>query len=73
MNDMWKLLKEEIRYSWVIPAIGIGVFASPLIFLTLTNDEDVIADSGHVPFITHPEVFNRTFHAHLERTSPPET
>ena len=30
-------------------------------------DEVAIADSGHVPFITHPEEFNRAFHAHLEQ------
>lgn len=29
----------------------------------------VIEDSGHVPFITHPDEFNRTFHKHLEQTS----
>ena len=28
-----------------------------------------IKDSGHVPFITHPEEFNRVFHKHLENTS----
>lgn len=31
--------------------------------------EAVIEDSGHVPFITHPDEFNRTFHKHLEQTS----
>jgi pimeloyl-ACP methyl ester carboxylesterase len=31
--------------------------------------EDVIEDSGHVPFITHPDEFNRVFHRHLEQTS----
>jgi hypothetical protein len=31
--------------------------------------EDVIEDSGHVPFITHPDEFNRMFHQHLEQTS----
>lgn len=36
-------------------------------------DEAAIPDSGHVPFITHPEEFNRAFHAHLERTNPTET
>lgn len=32
-------------------------------------DEEVIAGAGHAPFITHPEAFNRAFHAHLETTS----
>jgi pimeloyl-ACP methyl ester carboxylesterase len=32
-------------------------------------EELVIPDSGHVPFITHPEEFNQVFHEHLERTS----
>lgn len=32
-------------------------------------DEVAIEGSGHVPFITHPEAFNRVFHAHLEQTS----
>ena len=32
-------------------------------------DEVAIPDSGHVPFITHPEEFNRVFHEHLEKTS----
>jgi pimeloyl-ACP methyl ester carboxylesterase len=32
-------------------------------------DEVAIEGSGHVPFITHPEAFNRAFHAHLEQTS----
>jgi pimeloyl-ACP methyl ester carboxylesterase len=32
-------------------------------------DEVAIEDSGHVPFITHPDEFNQTFHEHLERTS----
>ena len=32
-------------------------------------EEVAIEDSGHVPFITHPDEFNRTFHKHLERTS----
>jgi pimeloyl-ACP methyl ester carboxylesterase len=32
-------------------------------------DEVAIEGSGHVPFITHPEEFNRVFHAHLEQTS----
>ncbi len=31
-------------------------------------DEVAIEGSGHVPFITHPDEFNRVFHAHLERT-----
>ena len=31
--------------------------------------EDVIEDSGHVPFITHPDEFNRVFHQHLVQTS----
>ena len=32
-------------------------------------DEFAVPESGHVPFITHPEEFNRVFHEHLERTS----
>jgi hypothetical protein len=32
-------------------------------------EEVAIEGSGHVPFITHPDEFNRVFHAHLERTS----
>jgi pimeloyl-ACP methyl ester carboxylesterase len=32
-------------------------------------DEVAIKDSGHVPFITHPDEFNRVFHEHLEQTS----
>ena len=32
-------------------------------------EEVAIPDSGHVPFITHPEAYNRVFHAHLEKTS----
>ena len=32
-------------------------------------DKVAIPDSGHVPFITHPDEFNRVFHAHLEKTS----
>ena len=32
-------------------------------------DEVAIEGSGHVPFITHPDEFNRVFHAHLERTN----
>jgi pimeloyl-ACP methyl ester carboxylesterase len=36
-------------------------------------EEVSIADSGHVPFITHPEEFNRAFHAHLEQNNPQET
>ena len=32
-------------------------------------EEVAITDSGHVPFITHPEEFNESFHAHLQRTS----
>jgi pimeloyl-ACP methyl ester carboxylesterase len=32
-------------------------------------DELAIANSGHVPFITHPEEFDRVFHAHLEQTN----
>ena len=32
-------------------------------------EEVAVYDSGHVPFITHPDEFNRAFHAHLERTS----
>jgi len=35
-----------------------------------TYEEVAIGDSGHVPFITHPDEFNRAFHAHLERTTP---
>ncbi len=38
-----------------------------------TYEEVAIADSGHVPFITHPEAFNRAFHSHLERNNPQET
>ena len=29
-------------------------------------EEIAIPDSGHVPFITHPEEFNRVFHKHLD-------
>ena len=36
-------------------------------------EEVSIADSGHVPFITHPEEFNRAFHALLEQNNPQET
>lgn len=32
-------------------------------------NEVAIEGSGHVPFITHPDEFNRVFHAHLERNS----
>lgn len=32
-------------------------------------EEVSIPDCGHVPFITHPEEFNRAFHALLEKTS----
>lgn len=32
-------------------------------------EELVIPESGHVPFITHPEQFNRVFHKHLEQHS----
>jgi pimeloyl-ACP methyl ester carboxylesterase len=32
-------------------------------------DEVAIPDCGHVPFITHPESFNRVFHRHLEQHS----
>ena len=32
-------------------------------------EEVAIAGSGHVPFITHPDEFNRVFHAHLDKTS----
>jgi len=32
-------------------------------------NEVAVEGSGHVPFITHPDEFNRTFHAHLEQTS----
>jgi hypothetical protein len=38
-----------------------------------TYEEVSIADSGHVPFITHREEFNRAFHAHLEQNNPQET
>ena len=31
--------------------------------------EVAIEGSGHVPFITHPDEFNRVFHKHLEQTS----
>ena len=34
-----------------------------------TYEEVAIGDSGHVPFITHPDAFNRAFHAHLIRTT----
>jgi pimeloyl-ACP methyl ester carboxylesterase len=30
-------------------------------------DEVAISDSGHVPFMSHPNEFNRFFHEHLER------
>lgn len=30
-------------------------------------DEVAISGSGHVPFMSHPEEFNRFFHGHLER------
>jgi hypothetical protein len=30
-------------------------------------DEVAIGASGHVPFMSHPEEFNRFFHGHLER------
>lgn len=30
-------------------------------------EEVSISDSGHVPFMSHPDEFNRFFHAHLER------
>ena len=33
-------------------------------------DEVAIEDCGHVPFITHPDEFNRAFHAHLQQTTP---
>ena len=30
--------------------------------------EDVaVAGSGHVPFMSHPDEFNRVFHAYLEQ------
>ena len=32
-------------------------------------EEVAIEGSGHVPFITHPDEFNETFHSHLDRTS----
>ena len=38
-----------------------------------TVEEVAIDDAGHVPFITHPEPFNRAFHAHLERIVTTET
>ncbi|MBT8056320.1 MAG: alpha/beta hydrolase [Gammaproteobacteria bacterium] len=34
--------------------------------------EVAIEDSGHVPFITHPEEFNRAFHAHLDQNNDGE-
>ncbi len=34
--------------------------------------EVAIGDCGHVPFITHPDEFNKAFHAHLERTTSRE-
>ena len=37
-----------------------------------TYAEVVIGDCGHVPFITHPDEFNRAFHAHLDRTTSQE-
>jgi pimeloyl-ACP methyl ester carboxylesterase len=37
-----------------------------------TYAEVAISDSGHVPFITHPDEFNRVFHAHLDKTTPQE-
>ena len=33
-------------------------------------EEFAVAESGHVPFITHPDEFNRPFHAFLERHQP---
>ena len=32
--------------------------------------EVAIEDCGHVPFITHPDEFNRAFHAHLSKITP---
>ena len=32
-------------------------------------DEVVVPDCGHVPFITHIDVFDQAFHAHLAKTS----
>ena len=32
-------------------------------------DKVVIQGAGHVPFITHPEEFNRVFHKHLKKNS----
>jgi pimeloyl-ACP methyl ester carboxylesterase len=32
-------------------------------------EEVAIEGSGHVPFITHPDEFNETFHAHLDQIS----
>jgi len=30
-------------------------------------EELAVPEAGHVPFITHPDEFNRPFHAFLER------
>ena len=38
-----------------------------------TYAEVAIGDCGHVPFITHPDKFNRAFHAHLDRTTSQES
>jgi len=32
-----------------------------------TYQEVAVEGSGHVPFISHPDDFNRVFHAHLEQ------
>ncbi|MEN8114107.1 MAG: alpha/beta hydrolase [Actinomycetota bacterium] len=34
-----------------------------------TYEEVAIEGSGHVPFFSHPDEFNRAFHAHLEQAS----
>jgi len=33
-------------------------------------EEVAISDSGHVPFMSHPDEFNRAFHNHLESCEP---
>lgn len=35
-------------------------------------EEVSIKGAGHVVFLSHPEAFNRAFHAHLERNNPAE-
>jgi pimeloyl-ACP methyl ester carboxylesterase len=32
-------------------------------------EEVAIDGAGHAPFLTHPDEFNRVFHAYLEKTS----